>query len=158
MLGEECLACLRPSASSAVFAVHAVGLGATRLELTSAVLAVGARRAESLTLFALSGAFGQQWLLHHHDSGLSRDVQCAVEDVVAVGCHAADDCTWLLRRVALPSAQRFDLERMELAADAGASAGAGPPPQLLPAGAALRDLIVGIFADNADVALMPDDA
>ena len=147
------LVCLRMFPASTSFTAVAVNLSAVRLESESAVVSVSVRQDESLILLRLSADFGQQWLLHHHDSNLTRDVQCAFDDVVAVACRPADDSTWLLRKVAFSSAHQFQIMRTLLESDSGLS----PTPRLEPTTVTLADILADLFVENPDIALSPED-
>jgi len=103
----------------------------------------------------LPAGFGQQWLLHHHDGGRTRDVQSEFDDVVAMACRPSDDSTWMLRRVTLPSAQEFRLVRMQLVLDPGPTVAA---PRLLPQNVSMPDVLAGMFEENPDIAPSPTDA
>jgi len=148
------LVCLRMFQDSTTFTAVAVNFGAVRLESLSSVLSVSVRRDESLTLLRLSANFGQQWLLHHHDSGVTRDVRCPFDDVVATASRPSDDSTWLLRKVAFPSAHQFQIVRTLLESGSGPV----PAPRLEPVDVALADVLADVFVDNPGIALSPEDA
>ena len=148
------LVCLTLSSNASEFHMHLVNLSDVRLESRSTVLSVGTRREESLTLFSLSADFGQQLLLHHHDSGRTLDVQYLHQDVVALACGTTDGSTWLLRKVAALSAHQFVLLRAVLVTDYSLG---DTGPRLLPDNVTQADLLTDMFENRPDIALSPQD-
>jgi len=150
---DEQLVCLTLHAD-AIFSMRVLNMSDARLERSSKVLSVGTRREESLSLVSLSADFGQQLLLHHHDSGRTLDVQYIHEDVVALACSQTDDAVWLMRKVASLSAHQFVLVRTVLVVEhvAGSTA-----PRLTEANISQADVLAGMFLGNPDIALSPKD-
>jgi len=147
------LVCVHLSAGSPPALVLPVDLGAVRLELESRVVSLATRGSDTLALLQLSADFGQQLLLHRHQSSITHDVQFSTPDVVALACDSLTDQVWLLRRVRTEAALQYTLARTQLVE--GQSSGL--TPRLEASNTVYPDMLAEIFAENAGLALSDED-